>query len=57
MDIKNVIIMAAVLIIGLGGNVGINIAIPVTEQVSIAGLSLAALVGVILNKIIYSVAK
>ena len=57
MDIKNVVIMAAVLIIGLGGNVGINIAIPVTEQVSIAGLSLAALVGVILNKIIYSVAK
>ncbi len=57
MDIKNVIIMVTILIIGLGGNFGIHIAIPITEQVSITGLSLAALVGVIINKVIYAIAE
>lgn len=54
MDARNIIIMAVVLIIGLGGNIGINLAIPITSEVSISGLSLAAIVGVLLNKILYA---
>ncbi len=57
LDARNIMVMAVVLIIGLGGNLGINIAIPITEQVSLTGLSLAALAGVIFNKIIYAIAK
>ena len=57
MDAKNIIVMSVILIIGLGGSLGLNIAIPITEQVSLAGLSLAALVGVIFNKIVYTVFK
>lgn len=48
---KNIITMASVLIIGLGPHVGLNLAIPVTEQIGISGLSLAAIVGVVLSKI------
>ena len=44
------------MIIGLGttylGNKGIVIGIPITEAVSITGLSLSAIVGVILNRIL-----
>lgn len=40
-----------------GINIGINIAIPVTDTVSISGLSLAALVGVILNLIVNGFSK
>ena len=57
MDIKNIIVMGVILVIGLGGSLGLKIAIPITEQVSLAGLSLAALVGVIFNKIVYTVFK
>ena len=53
----NIIVMGVILVIGLGGSLGLKIAIPITEQVSLAGLSLAALVGVIFNKIVYTVFK
>jgi uracil permease len=50
---KNLIIIATIMIIGLGttylSNKGIVIGIPVTESVSITGLSLAAIVGIVLN--------
>jgi len=45
--------MATIIIIGLGGHVGLKIAIPITQNVSLSGLSLAALVGIILNSILY----
>ncbi|WP_036728488.1 uracil-xanthine permease family protein [Peptoniphilus mikwangii] len=51
-NLKNIIIMLSIIIIGLGSHVGINIAIKITEEVSLSGLSLAALVGVILNIIL-----
>lgn len=53
MDAKNLIIIGAVLIIGFGGNFGINLSIPINSTVSISGLSLAAIVGVVLNKILH----
>ncbi|MCT4617993.1 MAG: uracil-xanthine permease family protein [Marinisporobacter sp.] len=51
---KNVIVMATILILGLGAAyiekyTGIAIAIPITASVKISGLSLAAIVGVTLN--------
>ena len=50
---KNIIVIATIMIIGLGttylSNKGIVIGIPVTESVSITGLSLAAIVGIVLN--------
>ncbi|MEG2935991.1 MAG: uracil-xanthine permease family protein [Clostridium sp.] len=56
-DWKNVLIMAVILIIGLGTTnlatyAGITIGIPVTETVKITGVSLAALAGVILNAVL-----
>lgn len=51
-NFKNVLVMAAVIIIGLGPHVGLNLAIPISETVSISGLSLAAIVGVVLNLIL-----
>ena len=56
-NIKNVIIMAIVLIIGLGTSylstyAGIEIGIPLSKTSSLTGLSLAAIVGVILNRIL-----
>lgn len=53
-DVKNIIVMATILIIGLGSAyiekyLGIFIAIPITSAVKISGLSLAAIVGVLLN--------
>ncbi|WP_040194410.1 uracil-xanthine permease family protein [Clostridium culturomicium] len=56
-DWKNVLIMAVILIIGLGTTnlatyTGITIGIPVTETVTITGVSLAALSGVILNAVL-----
>ena len=53
MNPKNIFIMATIIIIGLGGHVGLKIAIPITQNVSLSGLSLAALVGIILNSILY----
>ncbi|AOY76395.1 uracil-xanthine permease family protein [Clostridium formicaceticum] len=46
---KNIVVMASILILGLGSNFGISIGIPITETVQISGLSFAAIVGVILN--------
>lgn len=49
MNLKNIIIIASVLIIGLGSHVGINLQVKITNEVALSGLSLAALVGIILN--------
>ncbi|SHJ57784.1 uracil-xanthine permease family protein [Tepidibacter formicigenes] len=53
---SNIIIISLILIIGLGTNYlqnkGIVIGIPVTSSVKITGLSLAAIVGVVLNKLL-----
>lgn len=53
---KNLIIIATIMIIGLGttylGNKGIVIGIPITKTVTITGLSLAAIVGIALNRIL-----
>lgn len=56
---KNVVIMATILILGFGGSyitsaTGIPLGIPVTESVTISGLSFAAIVGVVLNLILNS---
>lgn len=48
-NLKNILVMATILIIGLGSHVGINIAIPITDTAVISGLPLAALVGVFMN--------
>lgn len=53
---NNIIIIAAIMLIGLGttylGNKGITIGIPITQSVTITGLSLSAIVGIILNRIL-----
>lgn len=52
-NVKNIIVMATVLILGLlPSYTGINIGIPVTETVKIQGLSFAAIVGVIVNLVL-----
>ena len=57
LNAKNTIIMATILVLGLGSGIvekkfGITIGIPVTETVKISGLSFAAIVGVILNMVL-----
>lgn len=54
---KNIIIMTAILVLGLGGKylsakLGFTVGIPINESVAIEGLSFAALVGIILNAIL-----
>ncbi|WP_248484767.1 uracil-xanthine permease family protein [Tepidibacter aestuarii] len=53
---SNLITMGSILIIGFGTNYlqgkGISIGIPVTETVKITGLSLAAIVGIVLNRVL-----
>lgn len=53
---NNIIIIATIMIIGLGttylSNKGIVIGIPVTQSVTITGLSLAAIVGILLNRVL-----
>jgi uracil permease len=53
---NNIIIIATIMIIGLGttylNNKGIVIGIPITQSVTITGLSLAAIVGILLNRIL-----
>lgn len=56
-DWKNILVIAAIVIIGLGTTnlekyTGISIGIPIGASVKITGVSLAALVGVILNMIL-----
>lgn len=53
-NFKNIIIMGSILIIGLGSGFieskfGIKLGIPITEAVSVSGLSFAAIVGIFLN--------
>ncbi|NLY08331.1 MAG: uracil-xanthine permease [Tissierellia bacterium] len=55
LDARNIVIMAVVLIIGLSANLGINIAIPITSEVSLSGLSLAAIAGIVVNKVLYAI--
>ena len=52
MNLKDIIIIASILIIGLGSHLGLNLQIKITNQVSLSGLSLAALVGILLNIIL-----
>ena len=52
MNLKNIIIIASILVIGLGSHLGLNLQIKITNQVSLSGLSLAALVGILLNIIL-----
>ncbi|WP_250673324.1 uracil-xanthine permease family protein [Paraclostridium ghonii] len=53
---KNIIIIATIMVIGIGttylSNRGIVIGVPITNTVTITGLSLAAIVGIILNRIL-----
>ena len=54
---KNILVMASILVLGLGSGIieskfGITIGIPVTEIVKISGLSFAAIVGILLNTIL-----
>lgn len=55
-NVKNSIVMGSILILGLGApllaNYGVNLAIPITADIKITGLSLAAIVGIILNKVL-----
>ena len=57
MGVPIIVVIAAMLIIGLGTTylqkyTGINIGIPINENVTISGLSLAAIVGIVLNAIL-----
>ena len=54
LNMKNLIVMGSILLLGLGGDyiassLGITVGIPINESVQISGLSFAALVGIILN--------
>lgn len=56
-DVKNIIVIVTILVIGLGTSyvekfLGVSIGIPITSTVKITSLSLAAIVGVALNAII-----
>ncbi|MDO4720101.1 MAG: uracil-xanthine permease family protein [Peptostreptococcaceae bacterium] len=57
MNVKNLFVIATVLFIGLSGHLNLQIGIPITENVSLSGLSLAAVAGVALNKLIYCTGK
>ncbi len=57
LNVKNIIVMATILILGLGSGIiekkfGVTIGIPVTETVKISGLSFAAIVGIALNAVL-----
>lgn len=56
-DIKNIIVMTTILTLGFGASyieklIGVPVAITITESVKIAGLSLAAIIGVGLNAVL-----
>ncbi|NMA94576.1 MAG: uracil-xanthine permease [Clostridiales bacterium] len=58
-DMRNVIVMATIIILGLGTGLlesifDIKIGIPISETDAISGLSLAAIVGIVLNLILNS---
>ena len=48
----NIVVMATILVVGLGSHIGLDITIPINETATLSGLSLAALFGVILNRIL-----
>ena len=50
-NIKNVIVIAVMLVIGLGSLIGLNISLPL-GIVTLSGLSLAGVVGILLNAIL-----
>jgi uracil permease len=50
-SIKNIIVIAVMLIIGLGNLIGLNIVLPL-GIVTLSGLSLAGVVGILLNAIL-----
>ena len=57
LNLKNNIVMGAILVLGLFGDLlssklGFTIGIPINEAVSISGLSFAALVGILLNAVL-----
>jgi uracil permease len=61
-NIKNIIVMITILILGLGGDylssvLGITIGIPINESVQISGLSFAALIGIGLNFVLNILGK
>lgn len=49
---NNILVIITILVIGLGNNFGLAIKIPITSTVALQGLSLAAIIGVILNIIL-----
>ena len=62
LNIKNIIVMAAILFIGFSGGLfkelfGFTIELPITANISLNGLSLAAIVGILLNAILNGVKK
>ena len=50
-NLKNIIVMVIIVVIGLGPNFGLNLQIRLTETASLSGLALSAIVGVLLNVI------
>lgn len=50
-NLKNIIVMVTIVVIGLGPNFGLNLQIRLTETASLSGLALSAIVGVLLNVI------
>lgn len=57
-NVKNIIVMGAILFVGLSGVfMSAPIGIQITTNVSLSGLSLAALVGVILNLVLNKIFK
>lgn len=55
-NVKNIIVIFVIILVGVGtsylSSKGINVGIPLTKNISITGLSLAAIIGIILNRII-----
>lgn len=61
-NFRNIFIMATILVLGLGSNYisqafNITLGIKITESISVTGLSFAAIVGIVLNKIFYITEK
>lgn len=56
-NICNSIVMIVILLVGLGNTFGLPIKISITSSVDISGLSLAAIVGVILNLVLEFISK
>lgn len=61
-NIKNIIVMGSILFIGFSGGLfkelfGFSIELPITANISLNGLSLAAIVGILLNAILNGVKR